>query len=179
MYSFLIIAVIELIGTILRKWTYYAIAVFVALLSLTIVYMTEVIEYVPKVLSFLTKEPSFGLFMLKGLAVWFAIVVVSLVINRFTVYYKNQGILKTKNIVIICAVIGAVIMIVIQIFIILIMSTGESVEYDSVLVVSETPIEDYTGDFFAVYQNIVWPFDFSVKAVLAHCFGDTETESQR
>ena len=109
LYSFIIVAVIDLIGVILRKWTYYAAAVFTALIALAVVNIMTVIEYAPKALAFLVKEPSFGLFAVKALALWLAIVAVSLAINHFTVYYKKQSKSNTKIVVVICVAIALVI----------------------------------------------------------------------
>jgi hypothetical protein len=107
LYIFIILSVIELAGTILRKWTYYAAGAFVAAITLIIVNLPHVIEYTPKVLAFLISEPSLPMFFLKGLGLWLVITALALLINCRTVYYKSQSKIKRKDIVTICAVFTA------------------------------------------------------------------------
>ena len=57
-YSFLIIAVVELVGVILRKFTYYAAVAFTAAVALAVINLMTFIEHAPDVLAFLIKEPS-------------------------------------------------------------------------------------------------------------------------
>ena len=109
LYSLIIAAVIDLIGAILRKWTTYAAVAFIALIALAVVNIMTVVEYAPEVLAFLVKEASFGLFVIKALALWFAIAAVSLVINRYTVYHKKQGIQNKRLVVVLSVIIAAVI----------------------------------------------------------------------
>ena len=108
LYSFIIIAVIDLIGVILRKWTHYAAIAFIALFAAAVVNITSVIEYAPRAFAFLVKEPSFGLFTVKALVIWLAITAVSLVINRFTIYHKKQG-KPNKKVIIACSIISAAV----------------------------------------------------------------------
>jgi hypothetical protein len=108
-YVFLILSVIELAGTILRKWTYYAAGAFVAGFTLMIVNITHVIEHAPGVLAFLIREPSLPVFFLKAAGLWLVITALALVINRCTVYYKSQSKAGKKDVVIICVVIGLAI----------------------------------------------------------------------
>jgi hypothetical protein len=112
-YVFLIAAVIELAGTILRKWNYYAAITFIALLSLIIINFSRVMEYAPKVLAFLIGEPSLPLFFVKAAGLWLVITAASLIINRFTVYGKSQNKTATKGVVIICVAVAAVILLVV------------------------------------------------------------------
>ena len=127
LYSFIIAAVIDLIGVILRKWTIYAAVIIITLMALAVVNIMAVIEYAPKVLAFLVKEPSFVLFVIKALALWLAAVAVSLVINRFTVYHKKQSNHNKRLVVVLSIIIVAVIMIVIPL--VLFNNTGSVVNY--------------------------------------------------
>jgi hypothetical protein len=104
-YIFLFIAFIELIAAILRKWTYYAIAVFVALASLAAVNIAAVVEQAPNALSFLIREPSLSLFFIKAIGLWLVITVAGFIINRFTVYHKSRNKALDKGVIIACAVI--------------------------------------------------------------------------
>ena len=114
-YIFIIVAAIELVGTILRKWTYYAAVAFTTLLSLGIINIVRVIDYAPRVLAFLIMEPSLPVFFVKAAALWLALTVAALIINRCTVYYKSQNKAVTKRVVIICAVIATSITIIMPI----------------------------------------------------------------
>jgi hypothetical protein len=124
-YVFLVIAVIELAGTVLRKWHYYAAITFIALLSLIIINFIRVIEYAPKALAFIIGEPSLPLFFVKAAGVWLVITAASLIINRFTVYSKTLNKTVTKKAVIIGAALAVVLLLVVPAFI-LFNTTSES-----------------------------------------------------
>ncbi|MDR2571018.1 MAG: hypothetical protein LBD23_12135 [Oscillospiraceae bacterium] len=104
-YSFLVIAVIEFIGTILRKWTYYAVAAFVTFFAIFIMNFRVIIDKLSNIFSFLGSEPSLVLFFLKAIGLWLVITLVSLVINYFTVYYKFQDRGEKKRLILICTAI--------------------------------------------------------------------------
>jgi hypothetical protein len=112
MYSFLIIAVIKLIGAVIRKWSYYAIVTFIALFAFMIVNIVRVIEYIPIVLSFLIAEPSLILFFLKAIGLWLVLTAVTLVLNHFTIYHKSQNQTLKKRVTIACIIIAVVVTIV-------------------------------------------------------------------
>ena len=116
-YIFIIIATLELIGTILRRWTYYAIVILTSLVVLGILYIGRVIEYLPSLLSFIVREQSFGLFMVKAIGLWLAIVAVSLIINRYTVYNNSRNILKIRRVAITSIAIGVIVVIVVPLVI--------------------------------------------------------------
>jgi len=142
-YIFIIIALIGLAGAILRKWTYYAAVVFIALGALILINRLRVIQYAPRVLAFLIGEPSLPLFFVKAFGVWFVLTAASLVINRFTIYSKGQNKTATKGVVIACVATVAVIMFAFPI--ILAINTSHN---GSVLVseAESVPVEDdYTG----------------------------------
>ena len=111
-YSFLIVAIIEFIGTVIRKWLYYAIVTFVALFSLMIVYLEKTIEYIPRMLSFLIAEPSILMFFLKAVGLWLILTGAALVLNRFTVYHRSQNWMLRKRITVACIIIAVVITII-------------------------------------------------------------------
>ena len=112
-YTFLAIAIIELIAAILRKWTPYAGIAFVALFSLAVVNFDRVSEYALNVLAFLIREPSLVLFFLKAAGLWLVVTALTLVINYFTVYNKSQNMAVNKRITIACVAIAILLMIVV------------------------------------------------------------------
>ena len=112
MYGFLIIATIELISAVIRKWSYYAIVTFIALFMLMVINLERVIEYIPRVLSFLIAEPSLILFFLKAIGLWLIITAVTLVLNHYTVYHKSQNWILKKRITIACVIIAIVIIVI-------------------------------------------------------------------
>jgi len=112
MYSFLIIAIIEFVGAVIRKWSYYAIVTFIALFTLMIVNIERVIEHIPRVLSFLIAEPSLILFFKKAIGLWLVITIVTLVLNHFTVYHKSQNQALKKRVTIACIIIAVAVTIV-------------------------------------------------------------------
>ena len=80
-YAFLVVAVCVLIAAIVRKWTYYGIAVLgIFLLSLMGIGA-----------KFITEEFNLALFFLKGIAIWLLITLASLIVNYHTVYYRDWG----------------------------------------------------------------------------------------
>ncbi|MCL2059070.1 MAG: hypothetical protein FWH01_08445 [Oscillospiraceae bacterium] len=109
-YSFLILAAIDLVGAILRKWAHYAAVAFTALLALAFVNIMTVVEYTPKALAFLVREPSFAVFMAKAAALWIALVAVSLLINYHTEYYRSHNTVIKKAVVIVCIIIASAIL---------------------------------------------------------------------
>jgi len=111
-YSFLIVAVIELIAAVIRKWSYYAVATLITLLTLMVINLERVIEYIARLLSFLITEPSLILFFLKAIGIWLIITAATLIINHFTMYYKSQNWVLKKRITIACVIIAMVIIIV-------------------------------------------------------------------
>jgi len=147
LYGFLIVAVIDLIGVILRKWTYYAAIAFTALIALAVTNIMIVVEYAPKVLAFLVKEPSFGLFTLKAILLWLAVTTISIVINYFTVYHKSQNSITKKYTVIICVVIAAVIMIGIPM--VMFYSTTKSSGDSAWITTEEFSVDEIVLDYFA------------------------------
>jgi len=112
-YSLLFVAVAELIGVILRKWTYYAMVVFTAATSLLVINIMAVIEHTPSALAFLIHEPSLTLFFIKAVGLWLVITAVSLVINFFTVYHKSRNHTVKRSAVIVCIILASAIMIVV------------------------------------------------------------------
>ena len=118
-YSFLVVAFIELVGTLLRKFTYYAAVVFTAACALAIGNLMAVIEYAPKVLAFLVKESSLVLFFLKAAGLWVVITAASLVINHFTVYHKSRSQTINKRVVAVCVGIAVAIVFLVPLGLIL------------------------------------------------------------
>jgi len=151
-YSFLVVALIELAGAILRKWTYYAGAVFMVLVILATTNIGTVAEYAPKTLAFLIREPSVGLFLAKAAALWLAIVAISLVINRFTVYYKTQNTIKKKNVFIVGIVISTVLLLGVSLL--AYSDSSQSVSNGIEYTDDAQSIEMFVHDFFAEASEI-------------------------
>ena len=147
LYSFIVAAVIDLIGVILRKWTVYAAVVFIALIALAVVNIMTVVRYAPQALAFLVKEPSFGLFVIKALALWLAVTAVSLVTNRFTVYHKKQGSPNKRLVVVFCVIIAVVIMIGMPL--ILFINAESGVNY-----VENETVTEIADDYFMTADEI-------------------------
>jgi hypothetical protein len=110
-YSLLLVSFFELVGVILRKWTYYAILAFTAALSLIFANMNTVVERLPYVFGFLTGESSIILFFVKAIAILLAMNALSFFINNKTVYYKNHGSGLNKLVVIGCIVLTVLMVI--------------------------------------------------------------------
>ena len=147
-YSLLIVMIIELVGVVLRKWTYYAIVVFVAILSLMIANFNTVIGNVLHVLAFLTREPSLIIFFLKVIALLLVITTIAVVINRYTVYYKNHGRTLNKDAVIGCTAVTLVIMMVVN-FRLFNMTTIEQGH----VIITEGAVWP-ADDFFAEFEEV-------------------------
>jgi len=152
MYTLLIYAVIELIGAVLRKWNYYAMVIFTALISLVVVNMARVIEFLPRVLSFLIHEPSLIIFFLKAIGLWLVITAITLVINRFTVYHKSQNRTIKKRVLIICTIIAVAVVIITPGFIMC------NITYEntsaSMHEVTEQGVDDFIEDFYSKAKKI-------------------------
>ena len=157
-YIFLIISAIELIGAILRKWTYYAAVAFTALLSLIVRN-----EYAPKLLAFLINEPSLTLFFIKAVGLWLVITAAALVINRFTVYHKSQA--AKKGLVIICVAITAVITFVVPA--VIVYSSDPNIGYLMSAVEASR-----VDDFFAEYEEIRIDVSHLPRGSSVHIKGD-------
>ena len=149
MYGFLVVAVIGLIGTVLRKWSYYAVMAFAAFISLGITNFETVIGFLPLAFGFLVNEPSFGLFMSKAIALWLVIFALSFSINFHTVYYKSQHMTITRKAVVICIAIVAVIAsLSVVVF-------SYTVSYTIELGAMDVhEVDDFTHDFFADAEEI-------------------------
>jgi len=106
-YSFLLFALISLIGAILRKWKHYAVFAFTIILSIIIGNLNMVIQTIPNALAFIIRESSLLLFFLKAAGLWTILIVLAIVINNYTVYYKSYSRIMLKWVVVVC--IGIVI----------------------------------------------------------------------
>ena len=149
-YAFLLIGAIELIGTILRKWKHYAAVTLAAFVSLALVNIVTFLEYFPRVLSFLMGEPSVLLFMLKAAGIWLALVGLSLIINRFTVYHKSKVLAKTKHVFIICVAVGVMILIVLPLTIV-----SNTTSYTTEIAVAVRPFNEFPE------ESSITPIDIS------------------
>ena len=140
-YAMLVISAIELAGAILRKWTYYAVAAYVAALSLLIANIGRAVEYAPKLFAFILKEPSLPLFFLKAAGVCLVAAAAAFVINRHTVYYKGQNDTAKKGVLFLGFAVTAVIIFVVPALVIF----NASPRSGSSVLVETTGAE--TGDY--------------------------------
>jgi len=108
-YSFLLVSVIEFIGAVLRKWTYYAAVALTTLLALMIINLPRIIGQLSRIFAFLIAEPSLLLFFLKAAGLWLVITAATLLLNRYTVFYKSSNKALKKGTVIICIIIAMAI----------------------------------------------------------------------
>jgi hypothetical protein len=150
-YGLLIVSVIELIGAVLRKWTYYAAVILTTLFALLIINFAGVFGYLPKVFAFLVAEPSLLLFFLKATGLWLAITALTLIINRYTVFYKSHNQIMKKGTVITCIVIAAAIIVFLPGLINIGIYTGNDQDWDDGAIISPEDVfplrdEDFSFD---------------------------------
>lgn len=140
-YCLLLVAIIELVGVILRKWTYYAIVAFTAALSLLIANINTIIQSESNVLAFFVEESSLVVFFLKAVVFLLAIALIAIIINRNTVYHKNHGRALGKGAVIGCIAVTVAVVVVLQFALFRSMtSTPQSATWAEAVPV---PIEDF------------------------------------
>lgn len=155
MYFYLMIAVIGLVGAILRKWTYYAALAFATVIALGVANFNATVELLPRLFGFLVHEPSFGLFMLKAMGLWLVIAALSFVINRYTVYYKSQDMTITKKVVITGISIVAVI---VSLSVVIFPYTTDTTVFSAMLELEvdreEHDADRFIRDFFAGAEEI-------------------------
>jgi len=151
-YLALIMSIIELVGVVLRKWKYYAVVAFAAAFALLIAYFRIVIENAPNVFSFLLREPSIIVFLLKATGLLLVITVTALVINHYTIYHKSQGQNLKKNVVIGCIAIAVVIMFVVPVM--LFNTTAPRTGYFHTTDVNVGPIEGFFPEFEEIHIDI-------------------------
>lgn len=88
-YSSIISGIISLISALIRRFRLYA-AIFSAVLAGLALANLPVTFKVFKVLfSFLIFEHRVGLFILKGIILWAVLFVISFIVNKYTVYYRD------------------------------------------------------------------------------------------
>ena len=131
-YGFIIISIISLIGVLIRKFRIYAIVVFIIIIGLLFTNISKVIMYLPSVLGFLINESDSILFFVKGLTVWIVFCILSLIINKYTVYYKSY--FKFSKLIIIGICIAGIFI------------TTISIMYVS-------PTKTYTNETTTIYEN--------------------------
>lgn len=115
-YSILISAIITLTATLIRKFNIYAILIFTIMVVSSFANRIQTINLFKKTFGFLLFEKSPGWFILKGLVLWLVLFVISLIINKYTVYYK--GYIKTSKPIITTIVIASVIAIGLNTFLV-------------------------------------------------------------
>ncbi|QUH26376.1 hypothetical protein [Serpentinicella alkaliphila] len=89
MYLSLISAVMTFVGTLFRKHAVYTFVVLGVLFSL-IMYNDILKGLVANVLEFIIYENSLSIFFIKGAITWFILMFLSLVINKYTEFYKEE-----------------------------------------------------------------------------------------
>ncbi len=111
LYGMLAIALVSLIGVLIRKFGTIAIACFTLLIAFILTSEDGLWGSISRMLSYLTKEQRIGIFLIKVLITWLLLFVSALLINKYTVYYKEQR--KYSNALV--TAIGIVALIVISI----------------------------------------------------------------
>ena len=144
-YCFLIVALFELIGAILRKWRYFAAMALAAVLSLMLTNIAAVIEYAPKALAFLIKEPSLIVFLLKAAGAWIVLTAAALVLNRYTVYHKSQSQAAKRGFIAVYIIIAVVIIVVVPIILITVPVEGSSSGPEETVYIEEAIEGTYPG----------------------------------
>ena len=148
-YGFLLVSLVEFIGAVLRKWTYYAAIILTALFALFIVNFEKVLESLPGALAFLIAEPSLLLFFLKATGLWLAITTITLVVNRYTVFYKSHNQILKKGVVITCIIVAAIVIIIPGTLFEVSYSSGDVLENDGTFIIDEhdyVSIKEFTID---------------------------------
>lgn len=90
LYGILAAALISLIAALIRKFGTIAIGCFMIIIAIIITSEDGIIETVSKMLSFLTKESSIGIFLLKALITWLLLFISAFFINKYTSYFKAR-----------------------------------------------------------------------------------------
>jgi len=106
-YGLVFMAVITLLGALIRKFTLYAMLCFAVLLGFLFAKLEQVIPLFIRLFGFLLLEKSPLLFALKGLAVWALLWFLVLVINKYTIYYKSQN--KASTVILSLLLVGAIV----------------------------------------------------------------------
>jgi hypothetical protein len=111
-YCAVLTGIVTLIAVILRKFKIYAAVFFSVILVLAILNPVKAFDGFKAVFGFLIFEGGVWLFILKGVIFWAALLFVSFIINKYTVYYKtNNSILERKGItaaVFVCILIAGI-----------------------------------------------------------------------
>jgi len=150
-YGLLIVAAIELLGVVLRKWTYYAFVALAAVLTLIVVNLNAFIEGIPNALAFLINESSLVLFFMKAIGLLFVIIAVAFVINKNTVYHKSQGRILNKGILLGC--IALAVILIITPFLIFNTATQQGA-VSWIVEGNITPVEDFFDGFEEIHIDI-------------------------
>jgi len=101
-YLSLIAALISLVATLVRKFRIYAIAVFIVIAGILIAQPPLAVSLFRAVFGFLIYEHSVMFFFLKGIVLWAVLFILSLIVNKFTVYYRDSIRLSKRVAVGIC-----------------------------------------------------------------------------
>ena len=136
-YCFLVVALFELIGAILRKWRYFAAVALAAILSLMLTNIAAVIEHAPKILAFLIKEPSLIIFFLKAAGIWIVLTAAAIVINRYTVYHKSQSLAAKRGFIAVGIITAAAIIVVVPIIFLTVPVEGYGSEPEETVYIEE------------------------------------------
>ncbi len=110
-YGILAAALITLIAALIRKFDTIAIGCLMIIIAIIITGKSGIKETISNMLSFLTKESSIGIFLLKALITWLLLFIGGFLINKYTLYYKTRR--KHRNSIVVA--LGVVALIVISI----------------------------------------------------------------
>ena len=148
-YMALLAGIVSLVSALLRKFKLYAAAFFSAIIVLGISNLTIAINVFKKLFGFVMFESSFWMFALHGVIFWAALFAATLVINRFTVYYKTRSFkLKSERFEVIVAIsVGAIIALGIIAITILAMRAGEPDD-------AATNTQEVSNDYFDFMEDV-------------------------
>ena len=90
-YVAVISGIISLIAALVRKFRVYAVAVLIVVLGLAFADIVIDGNFFKLVSGFLAFEPSIILFVVKGVFLWLVLLTLTLVINKYTVYYRETA----------------------------------------------------------------------------------------
>jgi hypothetical protein len=167
-YLAVIAGIINFAAALLRKFGLYAFAFFGVLVAVTITNFSSVSNALAKAAGFLTAESSVWLFLLKGIVIFAVLFLASMIINRYTVYYKSNTRSKTTTTVIIGILIAIIAAIVVSGLLIRgAVSTDENNSHSFVVVVDEDRVIG-GGIRFDTSEPTDWPTRGRIEIDISH-----------
>jgi len=100
----LAVALISLIAALVRRFKIYAVTALIVMVAVIFARGVFGLGLISIPLTFLSLESSVMLFLIKGIALWAVLFILTYVINRYTVYYQSNG--ASKNLIVKVAATG-------------------------------------------------------------------------